>query len=67
MLMTYSTMEGACQPRFQQPHDMMDARQEFGRRLFPPREDGNFVLIVFLLQTRVAFPAISVHYTAGLN
>jgi len=52
MLMTYRTMEGPCQPRFQQPRDMMHARQNLECRLLPPRENSNLIRIASLFQAR---------------
>jgi len=45
----------------------MYARQELTRRFLPPRQDGNFMLIAFLFQASVAFPAISMHHAPRLN
>jgi len=46
---------------------MMDAREEFGRRLLVPRKDGNLMLISLLFQSSIPFPAIGMYNTAGLN
>ena len=46
---------------------MMDAREEFGRRLLLPRKDGNLMLISLLFQSSIPFPAIGMYNTAGLN
>src|SRR3989304_3979571 len=64
MLVADGPMEGACQPCFQEPHNMMAAREEFGRRLLLPRKDGNLMLISLLFQSSIPFPAIG-HVRGG--
>ena len=45
----------------------MDSRQQLTRRLPLPAQHGDFMAVSFVLQSRIAFPAVGVHEAARLD